>query len=95
MNDYISRQNVMDTLGDQLDYLFLLDKKDNPAAENEWYGVNWARNTIKELPTADVIAVVRCENCEYYRNMVCQNPNGLPRYLDGNEFCSYGEKKKK
>ena len=53
MSDLIDRQQAIDVLEEQLDYLFMLNKKDNPTAESKWYGVNWARNTIAELPTAE------------------------------------------
>lgn len=53
MSDLIDRQQAIDVLEKQLDYLFMLNKKDNPTAESKWYGINWARNTIAELPTAE------------------------------------------
>ena len=53
MSDLINRQQAIDVLEEQLDYLFMLNKKDNPTAESKWYGINWARNTIAELPTAE------------------------------------------
>lgn len=51
MSDLIDRQQAIDVLEEQLDYLFMLNKKDNPTAKSKWYGVNWARNTIAELPS--------------------------------------------
>ena len=48
--DLISRQDVIDALEEQLDYLQMLNKNENPTAEGKWYGVNWARNTIADLP---------------------------------------------
>ena len=66
MSDLINRQQAMDVLEEQLDYLFMLNKKDNPTAESKWYGVNWARNTIAELPTAEpTIDLVMCGECKY------------------------------
>lgn len=53
MSDLIYRQQAIDVLEEQLDFLFMLNKKDNPTAESKWYGVNWARNTIAELPSAE------------------------------------------
>ena len=49
-NDLISRQDAIDALEEQLDYLQMLNKNENPIAEGKWYGVNWARNTITDLP---------------------------------------------
>lgn len=53
MSDLINRQQAIDVLEEQLDYLFMLNKKDNPTAESKWDGINWAKNTIAELPTAE------------------------------------------
>lgn len=50
-SDTISRQAAIDALDAQLDYLHLLSKDENPTAESKWYGVNWAKNTIAELPS--------------------------------------------
>ena len=32
----------------------MLNKKDNPTAESKWYGINWAKNAIAELPAAEL-----------------------------------------
>ena len=61
MSDLISRQAAIDALEEQLDYLQMLNKDENPTAENKWYGVNWARNTIADLPSAQPTQT----NCEY------------------------------
>lgn len=53
MSDLISRQAAIDALEEQLDYLQMLNKDENPKAESKWYGVNWARNTIADLPSAE------------------------------------------
>lgn len=71
-DDLISRQAVMDALEEQLEYLQMLNKHENPKAESKWYGVNWARNTIADLPSADRpqgywtktdVATYRCSEC--------------------------------
>ena len=51
-NDLISRQDAIDALEEQLGYLRMLNKNENPTAEGKWYGINWARNTIADLPSA-------------------------------------------
>lgn len=50
--DTISRQDAIDAFEEHLDYLQMLNKDENPTAESKWYGVNWARNTIADLPSA-------------------------------------------
>lgn len=52
-NDLIRRQDAIDALEEQLDYLRMLNKNENPTAEGKWYGINWARNTITDLPSAE------------------------------------------
>ena len=49
-DELISRQEAIDVLEEQLDYLQKLNKNENPTAESKWYGVNWAKNTIANLP---------------------------------------------
>ena len=75
--DLISRQDAIDALEEQLDYLQMLNKNENPTAEGKWYGVNWARNTIADLPYKQNERPkgewrvrhdnhFRCTNCEQY-----------------------------
>jgi hypothetical protein len=59
-------------------------------------------DALENIPSADVVPVVRCENCVHYDLGVC-----LKIYSDGNvhpeawqprrleDFCSYGERKDK
>lgn len=65
--------------------------------QSEWEEIEEAINTA---PAADVVPVVRCEDCTHYDLGVC-----LKIYSDGNaqkdswqsrnpnDFCSYGERK--
>ena len=51
---------------------------------------------IDEMPTADVVEVVRCKDCKYYRKMykLCScRSDKFNVYLNDNDFCSYGERK--
>ena len=67
-------------------------------------GVNFAIGRILRQPTEDVVKVVRCKDCKYYRkNISCVGGlyNGCSEWLnEGNEievredgYCSYGEKR--
>lgn len=90
MSDLINRQQAIDALEEQLDYLFMLNKQDNPTAVSKWHGVNWARNTIAELPT---IELVRCEECKYGTKIVTTDKITceLDRQVwEKTDFCSYG-----
>ena len=49
---------------------------------------------IDSRPTADVVEVVRCEECRYWENrfdvMVCNLTDGMKGASD---YCSYGERR--
>lgn len=53
-----------------------------------------ALNVIDDQPTADVVEVVRCEDCKYWDNrfdvMVCNLTDGMKGASD---YCSYGERR--
>lgn len=78
MSDLISRQDAIYALEEHLDYLRMLDKNDNPTAESKWYGVNWARNTIADLPSAEerpqgewLHDGINVEGMDLYRCSIC------------------------
>lgn len=57
---------------------------------------------VQQMPEADVVAVVRCNDCKWwecredrYGIGKCQNPlNGLfSEYSDNEDYCSYGERR--
>lgn len=48
-----------------------------------------AVNAIRNMPAADVVSVVRCKDCRYFKMYKCRM--GYSNYDD---FCSYGEYKR-
>ena len=55
---------------------------------------------IDNIPTADVVEVVRCKDCKYYNNRyaVCehehwQDAEGWDEDVLPTDFCSYGERR--
>lgn len=55
-------------------------------------------NQIEELPTADVVEVVRCKDCKFYKDWGdCITCEYWTTYEDvstePNAFCSYGERR--
>ena len=67
---------------------------------------NIAIDEIKNIPTADVVEVVRCKDCKYGDNGVCVHPENITHsydcddnvydyyiYVSPYHFCSYGERK--
>ena len=46
---------------------------------------------VKEQPTADVVPVVRCGNCGYYKDGLCLTlPCNPVVRRQPNDYCSYG-----
>lgn len=95
--DLISRKMAIDTLEKQLDYLQMLNKDENPKAESKWYGVNWARNVIADLPSAQP-QIIRCKDCKHRDKYgCCKYWKGLamgdiPIATDDYDFCSYAKR---
>ena len=60
-------------------------------------GISTAMKEVMAMPSADVMEVVRCLDCKYYKTgkdyeAYCNHINGLDEAKD-NDFCSYGEKR--
>ena len=57
------------------------------------HGESYQPNTSK-IPAADVVEVVRCKDCKYYRlyHCACVHP-GFNGVINVDGFCSYGERK--
>ena len=58
-------------------------------------GIENAVNTIKQMPAADVVEVVRCRECRYREKeqpgmVYC--PNTVGGWVDEDWFCAGGEK---
>ncbi len=52
---------------------------------------------IKQIPSVDVVEVVRCKDCKHHRTLKdggvqCERIDGLLMTLP-NDFCSYGERR--
>ena len=70
---------------------------EDAAGEAYLKGLNpvWA---VRDVPTADVVPVVRCKACKYLVNAAV-NDNGFlicdisDMEITPNDFCSYGERK--
>jgi hypothetical protein len=104
MKEYIDREALLNRLEE--------------SSDTWWKGLGrswWAHSVIlkdnfvrliREAPTADVVEVVRCKDCEYWKDTStdaitgyhwgeCIKPLGDYRYCETAEydFCSYGERK--
>ena len=50
---------------------------------------------LAELPTADVVEVVRCKDCKHYRDSFPYDTCDVfdAKATDAEDFCSYGDRK--
>lgn len=89
MAEYIDREKVLNLFDKVGCYL-------NPKC------LEWQKQQIEQLPTADVVEVVRCKDCKFYklRNVSSRYKPTKPCCLrtatikvKETDFCSYGEKR--
>ena len=88
-NDYIRREDVKDALQEKVFHNL----------SDEFYG---AMQVLDELPSADVVQVVRCKDCKHYyfadnripqeQRYVCEISGEI---WNPDDFCSYGKRRKK
>lgn len=48
---------------------------------------------ICDIPSADVVEVVRCKECIYNDRGWCGAQEYGTRYIEDDDYCSYGERK--
>ena len=58
-----------------------------------WIRYKLFENILEQLPTADVVEVVRCKDCEYYDNFLCGRFNAYGTSVEEDDYCSYGERR--
>jgi hypothetical protein len=79
-DEYVRKQDAIDDLHTQLMYRMGTD--DMKRRLDDW---------VKTLPSADVVQVVRCDDCVYYGSRRwCELHSSV---FDDNAFCSYGERR--
>ena len=94
MSDYIKREDAINKLADE--YVF--------DARSEYEGtftradfIDDAKETLADIPNADVVEVVRCKDCKY--NDQCKHrvvmwvEDPINTWHKDIDFCSYGKRK--
>lgn len=86
--DTISRRQAIDALGDEPE---VWSGKDEYAQglNNQWH---YDRNAIKALPSAQP-EIIRCKDCEYWREDHTCREHSLVSPMAANEFCSRAERR--
>ena len=85
-NDYIRREDAIDDLHTQL--MYRMGSDDMKRRLDDW---------VKTLPSADVVQVVRCKDCQkcsydpLFNYYWCNLTLGTRR-VKPDDFCSYGER---
>lgn len=89
MDEYISKRAMLDAV-EKLNIIPSIDGTGKPTPSED-FRVQFLGTVIK-VPAADVVPVVRCNDCEYYGSRRwCELHSSV---FDDNAFCSYGEKRK-
>lgn len=55
----------------------------------------YSASIIDKIPTADVVEVVRCKDCDRHNGNYCHHPNayGFSIFVHDDDFCSFGERR--
>ena len=91
--EYLERSMVFAAIEGKMESLDAMVNHNYKQAVRDVHGV------VCKIPTADVVEVVRCCECVHCdpANKHCDHPMGttLPASREENDYCSYGEKKRK
>lgn len=97
MTEYIEREAVLKIIDDNCPK----DKGGYNTEEEIGAGVAccYIRKAVENIPTDDVVEVVRCKDCRFYESNCCFNrqwdmesSTEIPLVRE-TDFCSYGERK--
>lgn len=87
VDEYIRRQDMLDAFG-------LSEKTRKYGGDHSGYDTRMLyeiQDTIESIEHADIVQVVRCDDCVYYGSRRwCELHSSV---FDDNAFCSYGERK--
>ena len=104
MNDYIKREDALDSI-EKYEPTYKFNMSEREQGYNN--GLEISACAISNLPSADVVEVVRCKDCEFWNKDenvlnnrgICDEwsdyEGGISRYTGSDDYCSYGERKEK
>lgn len=72
-----------------------LHREEHGTPDERWRPESEFARIIDCIPSADVVEIVRCKDCEYWdsKEKVCNHCWGGLENCSENEFCSRGERK--
>lgn len=90
--EYIERRALLN----DIEEIRPLNWTDTEAEITEQADFDWFENLVKSQPIADVVEVVRCKDCKFFKTdtfgqNVCVRQFNTIR-MNENDFCSYGTK---
>ena len=87
MTEYIKREDAIQKFAG-----VTLIECDKTTAESP-YSLSAAEKFFADIPSADVVEVVRCKDCKYHAEFSskCNKLHLTP--MRPNDFCSYGERR--
>ena len=95
MNDYIKREDAIKSVIEEnlVGGIEAFEADRDTCCPTEWFDcLRDCVSTLEGLPSADVVEVVRCEDCKWwskYMNYICGR---MCEETKPKDYCSYGER---
>lgn len=93
MSDYIRREDAINCI-ERMTWYHVNGRGqlvDGATSDTGLYKVKDVYKGLYDIPSADVVQVVRCDDCKYYGSRRwCELHSSV---FDDNAFCSYGERR--
>ena len=92
MTDYIKREDAIEKFAG-----VTLIEYDKTTAESP-YSLSAAEKFFADVPSADVVEVVRCKDCKHRHDSLLNGSpledfcDVFPAYIGKDDYCSYGER---
>lgn len=91
--EYIERKATIETLKDNVTEM----ESDIYYGSNKGVPKDDIEDIVNEIPVADVIEVVRCKDCKYWKEedfgMFCSHWASMLTESQAYDYCSHGERK--
>ena len=89
MAEYIEREALLKDIEEERPVNWT-DSESERQAESDFYKY---RDIIMMQPTADVVEVIRCKDCERYNKPRLKYCSLTLCYMQSDDYCSYGKRK--
>ena len=90
-------KGAMSTLSDLVNELVSLNDEKLAQRVINNSDVQWCLSELKDILAADMVEVVRCKDCKWYKHYedydFCDNYTSLMDNVSDGTFCCYGERR--